>query len=96
MYGGWCGVCVVVLVCGVCGSVVLWCCGSVFVCVCVCVCASGVCVCVCVFVYVCVSVCVDRIRKAHHNSVNSSVVLGSGFSLVRDPPTSVPVAMPDG
>ena len=50
MYGGWCDVCVVVLVCGVCGSVVLWFCGSVCVCVCVCVlvCLCGVCVCMCV------------------------------------------------
>ena len=43
MYGGWCGVCVVVFVCVVCGSVVLWFCGSVFVCVLVCVwlCVNG-------------------------------------------------------
>ena len=56
MYGGWCGVCVVVIVGGVCGSVVLWFCGSLFVCVCVCVCVLVVCVCVCVFVCLCVCV----------------------------------------
>ena len=57
MYGGWCGVCGVVLVCVVCGSVVLWFCDCVcvFVFVCVCLCVCGVCVCMCVCVFVCVN-----------------------------------------
>ena len=50
MYGGWCGVCVVLLVCDLCGAVVLWFCGSVVLCLCVsvfvCVCVLVVCVCV--------------------------------------------------
>ena len=59
MYGGWCGVCVVVLVCGVCGSVVLWFCDGVCLWLCVCACVL-VCLCACVLVCVwCVCLCVN-------------------------------------